>query len=268
MDSGTNAKKMLLGQEIPLTLGFVGVKGRSQEEIRNKVPAKDAIKKEKAFFETHPVYSTLPPGYVGTEALSSKLTKVLFGHIRTTLPQIVNEIKERVKDCEDRLQTLGQPLPSTTREKAQMLWNMITDLVENFKNLLAGKYNPKRHQKINLNDELSGGAKIKYMFQQLYVDHLDVNPAEFISDDMVRKALKLHQADSIPGFPSLDSFLYLLAPLIKKLRDPALNLLNDIHMYLETVAGELVEKIFYRFPSITNDISELAYEVLREVIFL
>jgi len=29
MDKGTNAKKMLLGGEIPLKLGFVGVKGRS-----------------------------------------------------------------------------------------------------------------------------------------------------------------------------------------------------------------------------------------------
>jgi len=30
MDKGTNAKKMLMGQEIPLRLGYVGVKGRSQ----------------------------------------------------------------------------------------------------------------------------------------------------------------------------------------------------------------------------------------------
>jgi len=30
MDKGTNAKKMLLGQDIPLKLGFVGIKGRSQ----------------------------------------------------------------------------------------------------------------------------------------------------------------------------------------------------------------------------------------------
>lgn len=30
MDKGTNAKRMLLGQEIPLRLGFVGIKNRSQ----------------------------------------------------------------------------------------------------------------------------------------------------------------------------------------------------------------------------------------------
>lgn len=30
MDKGTNAKRMLLGQDIPLRLGYVGVKNRSQ----------------------------------------------------------------------------------------------------------------------------------------------------------------------------------------------------------------------------------------------
>jgi len=29
MDRGTDAKKMLMGEEIPLKLGYVGVKGRS-----------------------------------------------------------------------------------------------------------------------------------------------------------------------------------------------------------------------------------------------
>ena len=36
MDKGTNARKSLLGQEISLKLGFVGVKNRSQEDINNK----------------------------------------------------------------------------------------------------------------------------------------------------------------------------------------------------------------------------------------
>jgi vacuolar protein sorting-associated protein 1 len=36
MDKGTNSKKTLLGQEIALRLGFVGVKLRSQQDIRDK----------------------------------------------------------------------------------------------------------------------------------------------------------------------------------------------------------------------------------------
>lgn len=38
MDQGTNARKMLLNEEIPLRLGYIGIKNRSQEDINNKVP--------------------------------------------------------------------------------------------------------------------------------------------------------------------------------------------------------------------------------------
>lgn len=46
MDRGTNAKKMLMNQEVPLRLGYVGVKNRAQEDIINQIPVKDAIAKE------------------------------------------------------------------------------------------------------------------------------------------------------------------------------------------------------------------------------
>jgi vacuolar protein sorting-associated protein 1 len=35
MDRGVNAKRMIMGQDIPLRLGFVGVKNRAQEDIEN-----------------------------------------------------------------------------------------------------------------------------------------------------------------------------------------------------------------------------------------
>ena len=43
MDKGTNAKKTLLGQEVPLKLGFVGVKLRSQQDINDKKPVQTAL---------------------------------------------------------------------------------------------------------------------------------------------------------------------------------------------------------------------------------
>jgi replication fork clamp-binding protein CrfC len=75
MDKGTDAKKALLNQEVPLTLGYVGVKNRSKQDLNDKISMKDALKAEKEFFSTHPVYKTLPPGVVGTDVLIQKLTK-------------------------------------------------------------------------------------------------------------------------------------------------------------------------------------------------
>lgn len=235
MDKGTNARKMLLGQDIPLKLGYVGVKGRSQQDITDKVSVKDALKLERDFFNSHPVYSSLPPGHCGTESLTQKLTKVLFGHIRATLPEIVKEIQNKIKECEERLKDLGQPLPVNQKEKMQLIWNMITDLVENFKNNIKGKYDPKRNARVS--NDISGGAKIKQFFGELYEEFNGLQPTEHYSDEQINRAIHLHQGDSIPGFPSVDSFLYLLAPLLKRLRDPSHELLNNVHGYLENIAA-------------------------------
>ena len=43
MDRGTNAKNMLLGKDVHLKLGFVGVRNRSQEDINMSKGVKFAI---------------------------------------------------------------------------------------------------------------------------------------------------------------------------------------------------------------------------------
>lgn len=47
MDKGTNAKKMLLNDEIKLRLGYVGVKGRSKFDIDNNITVKQGLEAEK-----------------------------------------------------------------------------------------------------------------------------------------------------------------------------------------------------------------------------
>lgn len=112
MDRGTNAKRMLTGQDVPLRLGYVGVKNRAQQDIIDNMSVKDAIEREKLYFSTHPVYSTIDSKLLGTETLTNKLTKVLFAHIKHNLPEITKEIRDKSRDIEERLRDLGPPLPS------------------------------------------------------------------------------------------------------------------------------------------------------------
>ena len=39
----------------------------------------------------------------------------------------------------------------------------------------------------------------------------------------------MHEGDSIPGFPSVDVFYYLIQPQLEKLREPAFELIQDIY---------------------------------------
>jgi replication fork clamp-binding protein CrfC len=144
MDRGTNAKRMIMNQEVQLRLGFVGVKNRAQEDIQARLSVKEAQAKEQSFFNAHSVYSTMPPGYVGCEVLTTKMTRILFTHIRHNLPEIVNEIKSKLKETQLELEDLGEPMPTTKGEKLHVVWAMITEFVQSYKNQISGKFDTKR----------------------------------------------------------------------------------------------------------------------------
>jgi len=260
---GSSAKNALLGHEVPLKFGYIGVKGRSQHDINHNMGVTEALKIEKEYFTSHPIYSTLPAGHVGTEALTQKLSKILLGHIKATLPQISQEIQMKINECEGRVKDLGEPLPASANEKRQLLWNMITNFTENFKNNINGKYDPARRYR-RVSGEISGGAKIKLMYQNLFSEFGEKKATEHLSDNDINKAIVLHQGDSIPGFPSVDAFLYLITPLLKRLREPSMELLTNVHYYLESISSELTNVGFERFPGIIEDVNEIINNVLQE----
>ena len=167
MDKGTNAKSMLMGQEIPLRLGYVGIKNRSQQDINDKMKVTTAIDTEKLFFSSHPVYSTLPSEVIGTNSLVAKLTRVMFIHIKQLLPTISKEIRGRMNEVEDRLKLLGPAMPEGSRDKMRVLWNMVRDFCTIYTNMIEGRYDPKRKLAGNIN-EIKGGSKIKMAFYNLY----------------------------------------------------------------------------------------------------
>ena len=112
MDHCTDARKALLNEEIPLKLGYVGVKNRFKQDLINKTTMTETQRKEKEFFKSHPAYKNLPAGHLGTEVLINKLIKIYFKIIRENLPKIVKAINERLKTAEEELSSLGQPMPT------------------------------------------------------------------------------------------------------------------------------------------------------------
>ena len=86
-----------MNEEIPLKLGYVGVKNRSKLDLNNKISMAESSRKEREFFKSHPVYKNLPAGHLGTEVLINKLTKIYFKIIRENLPRIERIYQESSK---------------------------------------------------------------------------------------------------------------------------------------------------------------------------
>lgn len=260
MDEGTDARKALMGEEIPLKLGYVGVKNRSKQDLIDRISMKESFKKEKEFFKSHPAYKNMAPGYYGTDVLIQKLTKILFKIIRKHLPHIINSIDENIRKSEEELDSLGQPMPLDDSGKLSLLWSMLNDYCTMFKNVLKGKYDRKR---TFLNDE--GGYKIKEFFTSLLDKYTgDYKATSGYTDGDIEEALTVHEGDSIPGFPSVDAFFYLLRPQLEKLQEPIEDCFNDVFNYLKGLSDKILEYAFARFPMALSDIGEIINEFLAK----
>ena len=261
MDAGTDARKALLNEEIPLKLGYVGVKNRSKQDLNNKLSMAETSRKEKEFFKSHPVYKNLPSGHLGTDVLINKLTKIYFRIIRENLPRIIKAINDRVKTAEEELQSLGQPMPTDDAGKMSLLWNMINEYCDIFRNVLQGKYNNKRLSFL----EGEGGFKIKILYKKLLEEFTgDYKATKGYTDENINYALTIHEGDSIPGFPSVDAFIYLLRPQLEKLKDPIDECFQNVFQYLDFLSGKILEKTFTRFPQAINDLTDLVTNYLIE----
>ena len=261
MDAGTDARKVLLNEEIPLKLGYVGVKNRSKQDLMNKISMAETAKKEREFFKSHPAYKNLPSGHLGTDVLINKLTKIYFRIIRENLPRIIKAINDRVHVAEEELQSLGQPMPTDEAGKMSLLWNMINEYCDIFRNVLQGKYNNKRLTFM----EGEGGFKIKILYKKLLEEFTgDYKCTKGYSDENINYALTIHEGDSIPGFPSVDAFIYLLRPQLEKLKDPIEECFTNVFQYIDFLSGKILEKTFTRFPQAINDLTDLVTNYLIE----
>ena len=146
MDTGTHAKKALMNQEVTLKLGYVGVRNRSQQDILDKVKVQRGLDTERQWFMNHPIYRSLPKDCYGTDTLTHKLSRIMYAHIRSALPDIMKEVEDKLKSVEERLKDLGNPLPTTDSQRMQMLWAMISTFVNAFKNKITGKFDIKAMQ--------------------------------------------------------------------------------------------------------------------------
>ena len=261
MDKGTDAKKVLLNQEIPLKLGYIAVKNRSKQDLINKLSMEETQKNERDFFKNHPIYKHLPQSCFGNDVLIQKLTKILFRIIRENLPGIIKNINDAIRRCEEELKILGTPMPTDEAGKISMIWNLLSEFCEIFKHILRGKYDPKRAG--YLRDE--GGYKVKAIFKNLLEEYTgDYNVTDSYSDADINYAFQSHEGDSIPGFPSVDAFYFLLKPKLEQLKEPVYECYTHAYTYLEMLSINILEKTFSRYPKIVGPMSEFINKFLNK----
>lgn len=257
MDKGTNARNFLLGKVIPLRLGYIGVVNRSQEDINNNRPIREALAYEEQFFRGYHVYRCLSDR-CGIPQLAKKLNQILEQHIRNVLPTLKTDLTSHLVAVEKELRAYGEALESKG-ERGAMLLNILTKYSEAFSSVVDGK------SQAMTTKELSGGARIHHIFQSIFVKSLEeVDPCEDLSDEDIRIAI--HNATGprnalfVPEVP----FEVLVRRQIARLLDPSLQCLRFVYDELIKISRACETVEMQRFSELRRRLEDVTARFLRD----
>ncbi|KAI7880837.1 hypothetical protein K492DRAFT_207238 [Lichtheimia hyalospora FSU 10163] len=242
MDQGTDVIDILAGRMIPLRLGYVPVINRGQRDIESNKSISKALQSEREFFENHPSYRSKAQ-YCGTPFLARKLNMILMHHIKNTLPEIKSKIQTALAKYQQELLQLGDPLNDN---HASMVLNIVTEFCNEFRTIIDG----------NANDlssfELSGGARISFVFHELYSNGVKtIDPFDQVKDSDIRMFLYNSAGSSPSLFVGTTAFEVIVKQQVKRLEEPSLKCISMVYDELVRILGQLLNKQFFkRFPAL------------------
>lgn len=257
MDTGTDVVDILAGRIIPLRLGYVPVVNRGQRDIENKKRIDLALKAEKEFFENHSSYRN-KASYCGTPYLARKLNLILMMHIKQTLPDIKARIQASLKKYSEELDQLGAG--DLLGNSSNIILNIITEFANEYRTVLDGN-----SQELS-SMELSGGARISFVFHELYSNGIKaIDPFEQVKDIDIRTILYNSSGSSPALFVGTTAFELIVKQQIKRLEEPSLKCVSLVYDELARILGQLLTKqLFRRYPQLKDRFHAVVISFFRK----
>ncbi|OMJ30270.1 Vacuolar protein sorting-associated protein 1 [Smittium culicis] len=262
MDKGTDVIDILAGRVIPLKLGYVPVVNRGQKDIDTNKSISKALEYEKQFFDNHPAYSSKSQ-FCGTPFLSRKLSMILNHHIKATLPEIKAKVASNLTKYQAELDQLGDPQDDQSGGNANTVLSIITEFTNDFCMVLDGHSNDVSSY------ELSGGARVSFVFHELYANGIkSIDPLDQVKDSDIRTILYNSSGSSPALFVATSAFEVIVKKQIRRFEDPSLKCVSMVHDELVRIANQLLNKpAFKRFPQLKEQFYFVVTNFLKTSVF-
>jgi dynamin 1-like protein len=172
-------------------------------------------------------------------------------HIKTTLPDIKGRIQSSLQKYTAELNQLGD---SILGNPSSIILNLITEFCNEYRTVLEGN-----HQELS-NIELSGGARISFVFHELYSNGVKaVDPFDFIKDLDIRTLLVNSSGSSPALFVGTTAFEVIVKQQIKRLEEPSLKCVSLVYDELVRILSQLLAKpTFRRYPALKEKFHQVA----------
>ncbi|KAJ1914739.1 Dynamin- GTPase protein [Tieghemiomyces parasiticus] len=259
MDVGTNALDILTGHVFPLRLGFVGVVNRSQQDTLAAKPIQEALRFEREFFRTHPVYRAIA-ARCGTAHLSQILNQLLMNHIRERLPDIKTKINALISQTEAELASYGAPALSSQVNRTSLFLRLLTQFANQYNASIEGTGAAELGPA-----ELCGGAHLYYIFNGVFGSALDsINPCANLTDHDIRTAIRNSTGPRPSLFVPELAFELLVKPQIKCLEPPSQRCVQLAYEELMKIGQHCGSKELRKYPKLYAKLIEVVSDLLRE----
>jgi replication fork clamp-binding protein CrfC len=256
MDRGTDCLEALQGRTYPLRHGFIATVNRSQQDIVQNLSVEESRKQEQKYFAEHPVYKQVA-SHCGVNYLSNALNKLLMGHIRDCLPELRSKVNTSLTTLRSEILALGDEKISTN--KGALLLNLINSFVHVYICTIDGRLSTK-----SSTEELYGGARINYIFNDIYSNYIDqIHALGGLTEDEIQIVMTNATGPKASLFIPEESFEQLAKCQIKILEDPSLRCADLVYDELQRIINCIEIPELKRFSNLRDKITEVANDLLR-----
>jgi len=257
MDKGTDCLDVLQGRVYQLKLGFIAVVNRSQADINTNKSITAAREQERLFFANHPVYKQVV-SRSGTEFLSKTLNKILMNHIRDTLPDLRMKVNATLSTARQEMAALGDS--GISKSKGALLLQVINSFVSSYIGTIDGRLNSQQ-----ATEELYGGARINYIFNDVYGAYINsINNLANLTDEQIQVRISNATGTRSSLFIPEEAFEQLVKMQIKVLEEPSLRCVDFVFDELQRIVNLIEVTELKRFDSLREKIIDVVNNMLRE----
>jgi len=254
MDAGTDALEILTGKVIPVKLGIIGVVNRSQKDIQEGRSIEESLVNEASFFRKY--YSSIAP-YHGSTFLAKTLHVLLLNHIQDCLPDLKQRVNSSINHYHDVLKTIGKRIEDPNEYALEVL----TKFASTYCSKILGD------SKEIETCEISGGARINYIFHKTFGSVLDsVNPLGGFNRTAILTAIENTSGTRPSVFVPEACFELLIKKQIPKLEMPSVRCVQLVEEEMESIihnCGTEVNMIMQRFPKLYKKIVEVTTGLIK-----
>ena len=186
------------------------------------------------------------------------LLQILMMHIKQTLPDIKARITSSLQKYQAELNSLGD---SMLGNSGNIILNIITEFCNEYRTVLEGS-----NQELS-SVELSGGARISFVFHELYSNGVKaVDPFDQVKDIDIRTILYNSSGSSPALFVGTTAFELIVKQQIKRLEDPSLKCVSLVYDELVRILSQLLTKqMFRRYPSLKEKFHAVVIAFFKKV---